>query len=170
MKILQMLPLFALLFSVTASANPAGEKAPTAGGATQEKAAVPPAMDKAIRHLLKISKASDSGEMIIEGMVTSLKRSMASVPESFWKELPRKQLLRDFENELVAIYAKHLTMEEIQGITKFYESPLGKSALEKMRHIAMESSGAGQEFSSTVLRWVMDEAEKKGVLPKPHGH
>jgi hypothetical protein len=176
MKVLQKLPLFAVLLSLAATplAAPAQAPAPAPASKGEAQAApakkIAPAMDKAIRHLLKLSKASESGEMILDGMVASLKRSMQSVPESFWKELPRKELLRDFENELVAIYAKHLTLEEIQGITKFYESPLGKSALEKMRSIAMESSGAGQEFSSTVLRWVMDEAEKKGVLPNQHGH
>lgn len=166
LKVLTSLALALSLLPVFAGAQPA--KAPAPADAAKKK--LDPAKEKAIRKLLNLSKADESGDMILEGMIQSLKRSMPSLPESFWKELSREKILKDFEEVLVGIYDRHLTMEEIAAITKFYESPVGKSVLEKMRAISMDSAQAGQEFSATVLRMVMDEAEKKGVLPKPHGH
>lgn len=174
MKHFQMLPVVALLFTLSLGAVPAAAQTPAAPAQAEGEGAAPkkidPTLEKEIRKLLRVSKGNESGGMILDGMLNSLKRSMSTIPESFWKELPRKDFLERFDEELVRIYAQHLTLEEVRGLIKFYESPLGKSALEKMRLISMDAAKAGHDFSSDVLRWVMDEAEKKGVLPNVHGH
>jgi len=154
-KLLSLFTL-ALAFSVSplAHAEKAEEKA--------QKTRVEPAKEKAIRHLMKISKSAEAGQMILDGMKEAMQRNMPSAAD-FWKEFPTEELLEEFEDSLVAIYDKHLTMEEIQALTKFYESPVGKSILEKLRVIGMESAALGQDFSAKIVQRVVEKTRGTGA-------
>ena len=49
-------------------------------------------------------------------------------------------------NRLVPIYNKYLSAEDLKGLIKFYESPLGKNLVNVIPQITRESTEAGQKY------------------------
>lgn len=71
----------------------------------------------------------------------------------------KEKFFAEFEDELVVIYDKHLALEEIEALTEFYESSMGKRILSKQRAIAMDSAAAGQALSMRIVQEILREAE-----------
>jgi hypothetical protein len=71
---------------------------------------------------------------------------------------------------MVAIYARHFSIEDIQGVTKFYESPLGQLMVKEMPDVSREAQTAGMQMDQKVvievLRGMSDEYPQiKPLLP-----
>jgi len=69
-----------------------------------------------------------------------------------------------------AVYARHFSMEDIQGLTKFYESPLGQRVLKSLPEAQEEAYSTGQQMDQQaamqILRAMSDEyTELKQMLP-----
>ena len=155
-----------------APAKPAAQTPPPA-----EK--IDPAKDAAIRHLMDITESSKMGENIanfITGQVHNgvgralpadqLPKFMDTFSQKFNAGLPPTAV----NDAIVAIYAKHFSMEDIQGLTKFYESPLGQRMVKEMPDVDQQTRTAGQQIETTValsvLRSMSDEyPQLKQMLP-----
>jgi uncharacterized protein len=48
------------------------------------------------------------------------------------------------------VYAKNFTLEEIQGLVKFYESPLGQRVVKVLPQVIQESQAAGAQIDQQV--------------------
>src|SRR5271170_806487 len=155
-----------------APAKPAASALPPA-----EK--IDPAKDAAIRHLMDITESSKMGENIaifITGKVhdglgraipaDQLPKFMDSFSQKFSAGLPPTAV----NDAVVTIYAKHFSMEDIQGLTKFYESPVGRRIVKEMPDVDQQMRAAGQqiEFPSAIgaLRSMAEEyPQLKQMLP-----
>jgi hypothetical protein len=155
-----------------APAKPAAQTPPPA-----EK--IDPAKDVAIRHLMDITQSSKMGENIanfITGQVHNgvgralpadqLPKFMDSFSQKFNAGLPPTAV----NDAIVAIYAKHFSMEDVQGLTKFYESPLGQRMVKEMPDVDQQTRTAGQQIETAValavLRSMSDEyPQLKQMLP-----
>jgi len=133
-----------------------GVRAPAPKGAADAKA-VAPKKAKAIRRLLVASNASETGDAIVAAIRQSL-----PLPgdDEFWNTWTKK-FLTEFEDELVVIYDRHFGMEEIEALTKFYESAIGKRILSKQRAIAMDSAAAGQALGMRIVEAILQESQGK---------
>src|SRR5271169_1489646 len=161
-------------------ANP-GQAAP-AKPAAQASAApekIDPAKDAAIRHLMDITESSKMGENIanfITGQVHSgigralpadqLQKFMDAFSQKFAAGLPPTAV----NDAIVAIYAKHFSMDDVQVLTKFYESPVGQRIVKEMPDVDQQMRVAGQQIETTAalaaLRSMMDEyPQLKQMLP-----
>jgi hypothetical protein len=52
---------------------------------------------------------------------------------------------------MVAIYARHFSIEDIQGVTKFYESPLGQLMVKEMPDVSREAQTTGMQMDQKVV-------------------
>ena len=71
---------------------------------------------------------------------------------------------------MVTIYAKNFSMEDIQGLIQFYETPLGKRVVKTLPEVSQQSQRMGVEMEQnaalTVLRGMSNEyPEIKPMLP-----
>ena len=76
---------------------------------------------------------------------------------------------------VVKIYAQHFSLEDIQGITKFYESPVGQRMVKEMPDVARDSQSVGMQMDQKVvidvLRGMSDEyPQLKQMLPPDPEH
>lgn len=156
-----VLALFATL-PAGASEKAGGKEKAAAPAEVPGKAVVDPAKEKAIRHLMKISKVRETGQRIIDGVKEAMQRSVPSSVEA-WKDFPTEKFLAEFEDALVGVYDRHLTLDEVKALVEFYESPEGRQILEKMRAIGAESAVIGQEFSAKVLQQIIEK--NRGAHP-----
>jgi hypothetical protein len=156
-----------------APAKPAAQTPP----APAEK--IDPAKDAAIRHLMDITESSKMGENIANYITTQvhngagraipaeqLPKFMDTFSQKFTAGLPPTAV----NDAIVAIYAKHFSMDDIQVLTKFYESPVGQRIVKEMPDVDQQMRVAGQQIETTAavaaLRGMMDEyPQLKQMLP-----
>jgi hypothetical protein len=184
----------ALIAAVLLTASPLLAQAPP--GAAQQKpapaqpgqpAAAPPASsekldpakDAAIRHLLEITGVSKEGEDIAAGWTDRVHTGMGRVVpadqlpkfmETFSTKFSASAPPSAITDAMVAIYARHFSIEDIQGVTKFYESPLGQLMVKEMPDVSREAQTAGMQMDQKVvievLRGMSDEYPQiKPLLP-----
>jgi uncharacterized protein len=77
----------------------------------------------------------------------------------------RKHLLWDaIKDDLIALYAKEYTAEEMRELTAFYKTPIGKKIAEKQAKVATKSAELGmkrvQQNQGELIRMLQD-AQKK---------
>src|ERR1700691_6473257 len=138
-----------------------------------------PAKDAAIRHLLEITGVSKEGEDIAAGWTDRVHTGMGRVVpadqlpkfmETFTAKFSASAPPSAITDAMVAIYARHFSIEDIQGVTKFYESPLGPLMVKEMPDVSREAQTAGlqmdQKVVIEVLRGMSDEYPQiKPLLP-----
>ena len=142
-----------------------------------------PAKDAAIRHLMDITQTSKLGENIasyLKGQVhdgvsraigpEKIEAFMGTFNQQFSAAAPETAVTE----AMVPIYAKAFTMEDIQGLIQFYESPLGQRVVKALPDVVQQSQVAGvqieQNSALKVLRDMSDQyPELKQVLPAENG-
>jgi uncharacterized protein len=141
---------------------------------------IDPAKDAAIRHLMDITESSKMGENIASYIT-------GQVHNGAGRAIPADQLLKFMDtfsqkfnagipptavnDAIVAIYAKHFSMDDIQLLTRFYESPVGQRIVKEMPDVDQQMRVAGQQIETTAalaaLRSMMDEyPQLKQMLPQ----
>lgn len=107
-----------------------------------------------IKYLLKLVNSEQVSDAMINSMIPVLKQQASEkIQENSAKEkfnslmdtliIEMKELSNKLVNEeLVNIYAKHFTHEEIKDLITFYESPIGRKILEKSLEITKELMNA----------------------------
>ena len=74
-------------------------------------------------------------------------------------------------NAEVPIYAQNFSMEDLQGMIQFYESPLGQRVMKALPQVLQEtqqgaSRSSGQRLCATLKQMSGDYPEIKPLLPK----
>lgn len=160
-----------------APAHVPGQTAKAAPAETAEK--IDPAKEAAIRHLMDITQTVKLGDSIaayLTGQVRegvshtippeSLSKFMDTFSERFSATTPGVAV----SDAMVPIYANTFSMEDIEGLIQFYESPLGQRVVKALPDVVQKSQTAGVEIEQTsalkVLRSMSDDyPQLKEVLP-----
>jgi uncharacterized protein len=120
-----------------------------------------PALTADIVKLLDVlhatSIAEQIGIMVSQQMVEGIKRTHPDVPErrlSITAEVVKSKYSAGLSEQgsllsrLVPIYAKYYTREEIQALTAFYQSTVGRKSISLMPTLMQESMVIGQQWAS----------------------
>src|ERR1700678_1068904 len=156
-----------------------GTKAPAPAPADKPAEKLDPAKETAIRHLMDVTETSKMGDSLNAAITGEVRRQMGrAIPPDqlpkFMDTFSQKYTLSAppsaVTDAMVPVYAKHFTMEEIQGLVKFYESPLGQRVVKVMPQVVQESQAAGaqidQQAAIATLRSMETEyPQLKHVLP-----
>jgi uncharacterized protein len=141
-----------------ASQNPV--KAAPQNSATQEQAAqtpakpVDPVKDADIRSLMELVGARDQVQEAVSNSTEQYREKLlATVPNndkgqafvtSFADAYQKKFDVDELTEQLVAIYDKHYTDDEIKALLQFYGSPVGQKVAAEMPKIAREIQAASR--------------------------
>jgi len=135
------------------------QAAPQSAASAQNSAAPPqssssidPAKEADIRSLMELVGARD---LVQDGSNTAIEQSreklLATVPNNdkgqafvnaFAASYQKKFDVDEVTDQLVAIYDKHFTDEEIKSLLQFYGSPLGQKVAAEMPKIGRETQAA----------------------------
>jgi hypothetical protein len=120
-----------------------------------------------IRHLLEITGAAALAMQTMDEMEKSMKPMIAdSLPpgdyreklvDLFFEKFQQKCDPKELVELIVPIYDKYYTAEEIKGLIRFYESPLGQKTASTLPKIAAESQAAGGQWGREIGREAMLE-------------
>jgi len=142
-----------------------------------------PAKEAAVRHLMDITQTNKMGENIAAAITNQVRQVMGRAikpdqltqfMDAFSQKLNASAPPSAVTDAVVPIYASHFSTEDIQGLIKFYESPLGRKVVSAMPQVTQESETAGiqidQKAAMTVLRGMEDQyPELKQMLPPEGG-
>jgi hypothetical protein len=159
-------------------AKPA-EPATAAPSAAPAPEKADPAKLAAIHHLMEITATSKMGDNITNGITSQVHSVMGrAIPadrlqkfmESFSEKFSLAAPAGAVNDNTAAIYARHFSIEDIQGLTKFYESPLGQRVLKSLPEAQEEAYSSGQQIDQQaamqILRGMSAEyTELKQMLP-----
>lgn len=159
--------------------------------ATPPDAAAPPPLEKpdpakeaAIRHLMELTQTSKLGENIsnaIAGQVRGVMSQRIQQPDqmqkfmdSFTQKFSAAAPASAVTDAEIPVYAHYFTMEDIQGLIKFYESPLGQRVVKSLPEVVQQTQQAGvqidQKAALAVLRSMSTEyPELQQMLPPEPG-
>jgi uncharacterized protein len=123
-----------------------------------------PAKEAAIRHLLEITGESKEGENIGAGWTSRVHDGMSrAIPpdqlpkfmDTFTAKFNASASPNAVTDAMVAIYARHFSLEDIQAATKFYESPIGQRMVKEMPDVSRESQTAGMQMDQKIVMQVL---------------
>lgn len=110
--------------------------------------------EKDLEKFLKLSKATAAYDMIYEQLSPQLKMMQPGVPDSVWvnlkKEVFDKEIM-ELTKQLVPLYQKHFTHEDVKALINFYESPIGLKLASTTPLIGREAMQIGQKWSINLM-------------------
>ena len=106
-------------------------------------------------------------QQVLAGMTTNMKPIlMSSLPSGDYREKLVDMFFQKFQTKMrveqlldmtISIYDKYFTKEEIEGLTRFYQTPLGQKALSVLPQTVVEMQTAGMKLGETLGRESMEE-------------
>jgi hypothetical protein len=133
--------------------------------------AIDPAKEADIRSLMELVGARD---LVQNGASTAIEQSreklLTTVPNNeqgqafvnaFAISYERKLDVDQVTDQLVAVYDKHYTDDEIKGLLQFYGSPLGQKVAAEMPKISREIQAAVRVAGTKAAREALAEMKKQ---------
>ncbi len=144
---------------------------PARQDAAAQTASIDPVKEADIRSLMELVGARDSlQEAAARGADQFRENLTASVPDNergqkfvnaFVDTYKAKFDADAATGQLVAIYDKHFSDDEIKGLLQFYGSPLGQKFAAEMPKINMETQAASRAFSTRIAKDVLQDLRKQ---------
>lgn len=148
---------------------PAGKtkQPPAQTNASSGQTKIDPAKEADIRRLLELTGAKALAVQTMTSMEDGIKPLMSnSLPpgdyrdqliDLFFAKFHSKADAQHLVDLAVPIYDKYLTGEEVKGLIKFYETPLGQKATGVMPKMVGEIQGESREWGEKLGREAMME-------------
>jgi hypothetical protein len=97
-------------------------------------------------------------------IAASMKQALPCVSSTYWQGYIDENSSKEFIGRLVPVYQKHFSADEIDGMVKFYSSPLGQKVLTEMPAAMAEANQAGQQWSVEHRQQMLAKLEQAGTL------
>jgi len=176
----------------------AQEKAPakpsaqsTAKNTSPSSGTIDPQKEARIRELMDVTGAKNLGRQLIDA---GMEQFRGTVQESQPNNPRAKQFVDAFvarfqkhfdpnslNEQIIPIYDKYLTAEDVKGLLDYYRSPLGQRMLKAMPEVTRESQAVGFALGQKAAQETMEELkadfpefagsrdeDHSGAAPKPN--
>lgn len=157
--------------SVQASPQGAGTQAQDNSAAQQSKSSIDPVKEADIRSLMELVGARD---LVQDGENTAVEQAREKLLTTVANNDKGQQFVNAFADryqkkfdvdqvtdQLVSIYDKHFTEDEIKGLLQFYGSPLGQKVAAEMPKIGRETQAAVRASSGKAAREALAEVKQQ---------
>ena len=132
---------------------------------------IDPAFRADIEKLMNVTGAASLGaqmaSMVSDSMLKQLQAKRPDVPPRMI-EIVQEVLKSEFTNamdsmmpELIALYAKHLTHDDVKGMLAFYDTPVGRKAVAVMPILAREGGAIGRAWGQANMVRVGETLQKR---------
>jgi uncharacterized protein len=140
---------------------------------------VDPAKEAAVRHLMDVTESSKLGDNIKAVLTDRIRNIMSrnmspdKLPkfmDAFSQRFATASPSSAVTDAMVPIYARAFSMEDIQEITKFYESPVGQKMVKQLPQVTQESQNTGVQIEQNAAMSVLDGMQDDYPELKPMLH
>ena len=142
------------------------------------RAPIDPVKEADIRSLMELVGARDAVQDAVTKASEQFRENLiASVPDNergqnfvnaFVADYQKKFNPDDVTGQLVAIYDRHFTEDDIRTLLQFYGSPLGQKYAAEMPRISAEAQAANRAVSTRVVKDVLQDLRQQfpGIVGK----
>jgi len=102
------------------------------------------------------------GVQVAQNMIALYQKTYTKVEPQFWEDFAKEIKAEDLVNLIIPIYDAHYTIEDINAMIDFYQTPVGKKMIQNMPQISQESMQAGQVWGKEIGEKVMRKLKQKG--------
>jgi uncharacterized protein len=172
-------PLFAQTPSTGTPPGPAAHQPGVAAHSTSAPASaekVDPAKEAAIRHLMDLTQNSKMGDSM-SAYVTNQVRQILSesmspdrlgkLMDTFSQKMGSAVPPSAVTDSAIPIYARAYSMEDLQGIIQFYESPVGQRFLKALPQVARDTQEQGMQMEQKGAMNVLEQMSSDYPELKP---
>jgi len=138
---------------------------------------IDPAKEQDIRNLLELTGSKDLVMQVIDASLAQIRANFAQAlpqndrgrkfADAFAEKFRTKLNADTFVDRVVPIYDKYFSDEDIQGLLKFYGTPLGQRAIKALPQITRESQAVGFELGKKAASDTIEELKNQypDILP-----
>ena len=111
-----------------------------------------PAMFAAARGVLKASGAVDAMIAAMRAAIPSQRQATPQVPAEFWTHFDARMVEEApiLADSMAILYAKTFSLQELEGLTAFFNSPLGRKMVSAQPTLIAESAALGQRWGARI--------------------
>ncbi|SFE69452.1 hypothetical protein SAMN02799615_01547 [Dyella marensis] len=120
--------------------------------------------EEQVRQLMEVVGVGKMLSQMNNQAVTVMQQSLPCIPASYWQGYMDANGTQQFIGRLVPIYQRHFSADEIDGMLKFYRSPLGQKVITEMPTTMGEANQAGLQWSKERSDQMIAELKQKGSL------
>ena len=141
--------------------------APAQANSAKPAPGIEPAKEASIRNMFEVLGMAKMMQQVIAGMSNNMKPMlMSSLPAGEYREKLADLFFQRFQSKLrveellelaVPIYDKYFSKEEVEGLTRFYQTPLGQKALSVLPQSMVEMQTASMKLGEQIGREAMIE-------------
>jgi hypothetical protein len=106
----------------------------------------------AARELLHASGAVDAMVAAMRANIPAQREALPQIPAEFWSAFETELVKKapEMVDSIAVVYAHRFSARELQDITAFYQSPIGRKLVQNQIAIISESSAIGQRWGARV--------------------
>lgn len=131
----------------------------TPGTVAQEDSDIAPELRADIEHLMGVTKVAELTRQMGDLMAQVLiQRTGVDTPEDVARcRVIVAEVIREFSvdekliKNIIPVYARHFTHDDVRGMIAFYETPVGKKVIEVMPNLTQEGMQAGQRLQAELM-------------------
>jgi hypothetical protein len=109
--------------------------------------------------MFEVSGTEETYKTAIKQIMAMYRQQYTDIDADIWDEFEdefMKTSLEDLTTMLTPVYQKYLSLEDLNGIIKFYESPVGLNFAENTPMIMQESMQVGQQWGAKISEQLME--------------
>ena len=124
--------------------------------------------EKDIRQLIALTGGDKMGEQMLDQMIPEMQKMIPDAPPAYWVEFRKKTNINALIDQLLPIYDKYYSKEDVKGLIQFYQTPLGQKVISVIPAISRESYVVGSAWGQAKAQEVINELQaKEAAKPKP---
>ncbi|OOG60133.1 DUF2059 domain-containing protein [Rhodanobacter sp. C03] len=132
-------------------------------GATGQAIAAQPS-EQQVRQLFEVMHMSQMFGQMNAQMAGVMGRAVPCVPAAYWQNFIDASGAQQLLGRMVPVYQSHFTAEDVSGLLKFYQSPLGQKVITQLPLTMAEGMKVGQQWGRERGQAMVRQLEQKGTL------
>jgi uncharacterized protein len=137
---------------------------------------VDPAKEAAIRHLMDLTQSSKMGDNMSAYVTNQVRQilsdsmspdRLAKLMEGFSQKLATAVPPNVVTDAAIPIYARGFSMEDLQGIIQFYETPVGQRMIKAYPEVARDTETVGMQIEQKGAMNVLEQMSSDYPELKP---
>jgi hypothetical protein len=174
--------LLAALLFVSTSGPVAAQSLAQAAALARKGPAIAPAFRADIEKLMELTGASAAAaemastvsDVFLEGLEEETKQSLPPRVIEVVREVLGGEFVKAFngsevKDQLIALYAKYFTHEDVKGMIAFYQSDVGRKSIANLPSLTNDGAAIGERWGRANMPRVMQVLETRlkaeGLMP-----
>jgi uncharacterized protein len=122
--------------------------------------------EKDVLKLMEVSGSAASYDLVFQQLVSQLKMMKPDVPQATWDQVKQDVFDKEIvylKKDLIPVYQKNFTADEVKQLIAFYTSPLGLKLVDGTAKISKESMQVAQPWAMSLAGKIQSYLAEKGM-------